>query len=100
MKGPGHRIGIIGEWGKNAKRYSIPYGWSMCNRELSHIPVAVMIQAGRKTWNLNLRLSFLFLVYRARPLTSPSEKLFLAVPVRHSFLALTLKHSKDLEDKD
>lgn len=31
MKGPGHRIGIIGEWGKNAKRYSIPYGWSMCN---------------------------------------------------------------------
>lgn len=35
-----------------------------------------------------------------RPLTSPSEKLFLAVPVRHSFLALTLKHSEDLEDKD
>lgn len=43
MKGPGHKIGIIGEGGKNAKQYSIPYGWSMCNRELFCIPVAVMI---------------------------------------------------------
>lgn len=102
-KGPGHTIGMIGEWGKNAKRYSIPYGWSMCNRELFLISSAVMIQGGRKTWNLNLRLSFLFLVYCARYIVKAIDfslrKTFLAVSIRHSFPALTLKHSEDLEDK-
>lgn len=38
----------------------------------------VMIQGGRKTWNLNLRLGFVFLVHCARyivkEMTSPLEK--------------------------
>lgn len=54
-----------------------------CATELVHIytPAAVVIQGGRKTWNLNLRLSFLFLVHCARyivkAIDSFSEKLSL-----------------------
>lgn len=39
---------------KNAKQYSIPYGWSMCNSELFCIPVAVM----KRGWGNNLELEF------------------------------------------